>query len=429
MDAEFNAPSRWPFVKRIAFRFFFTYFVLYIWPFPVYFIPYSYYVTQPLSEIFNRVVAKAGPVFLGQNYYHNPAMNGSGDTSHQYAQVFLLLIITSIITLIWSVLDRRRQIYSKLYGGLNIYVRYYLAATLLSYGFMKVFPVQFSTPPLSRLSQTYGESSPMGLLWTFMGYSAPYTIFTGVGETLAGTLLLFRRTRLLGALLSALIMVHVFVLNMSYDVPVKLLSFHLLVMSIFLIGPDFKRLVNLFVLNKTAPPQVPDLVITDIRLKWMAGLVKAGIIYVIFFSQLFFAIESRKSVDEVVASNSENETTGEFSVTHFLINGDTLPPISRDTRRWKAVLFNGNTMQIKSMDGFAINWHCAIRNGIHKVKMYSTDFSTYGEFDFEKEGDILVLKGILNQDSLHVVSRRISTNSVPLLARGFHWISESPFNR
>ena len=38
----------------------------------------------------------------------------------------------------------------------------------------------------------------MGLLWTFMGHSPAYSAFTGAAEALAGALLLFRRTTLLG---------------------------------------------------------------------------------------------------------------------------------------------------------------------------------------------------------------------------------------
>jgi hypothetical protein len=36
-------------------------------------------------------------------------------------------------------------------------------------------------------------SSPMGLLWTFMGASVPYTMFVGFAEMIAG--ILFSRER------------------------------------------------------------------------------------------------------------------------------------------------------------------------------------------------------------------------------------------
>jgi hypothetical protein len=40
---------------------------------------------------------------------------------------------------------------------------------------------------------------------------------------------------------------------MFYDVPVKLFSFHLLLMAVFLAAPDLPRLANLLVFNRAAP--------------------------------------------------------------------------------------------------------------------------------------------------------------------------------
>ncbi len=428
MESEINTPSNWNLAKRISFRFFFSYLVLYIWPFPLYFIPYSYVVLQPLAGVFDRIVGWTGPIVLGKYYFHSTVMTGSGDTSHRYAQAFVMLVIATVITVAWSSFDRKRSSYPKLFHGLNIYVRYYLAQILLSYGFSKVFPTQFRIPSLDRLNATYAESSPMRLLWTFMGYSPAYTIFTGAGEALAGALLLFKRTRLLGALLSLLIMIHVFMLNMAYDVPVKLFSLHLVVMSIFLIAPDARRLLNLFILNRAVQPQLSEFPITDTRVRWGAALVKAGLIYLLFFQQLYYSMQYERTLDEETRTQATDNTVGEFEVSQFVLNGDTLSPLTNDTRRWKAVLFNGNAIQTKCMDGVAINWYASVRNGLKKIQMCSKDLSTTGEFIFERDGDLLTLNGILNQDSIMVVSRRISTNSIPLLNRKFQWISEMPFN-
>jgi len=63
-------------------------------------------------------------------------------------------------------------------------------------------------------------------------------------ELIGGILLLTPRTSLLGALVCLAAVAEVFVLNMTYDVPVKLLSFHLMLMSIFLLLPELKRLLE-----------------------------------------------------------------------------------------------------------------------------------------------------------------------------------------
>ena len=180
---------------------------------------------------------------------------GSGDTFLNYVQILVNALIALSGTCLWTALDRRRKEYQVLYAWLRLTVRFSLAFTMLGYGFVKVFPLQFPSPGSARLIETYGASSPMGLLWTFMGASAVYTSFTGLVEVAVGLLLLFRLTTLAGALLSTGVTLNIVLLNFCYDVPVKLFSLHLLTMSIFLTIPDWSALWRFFVLHQAAEPK------------------------------------------------------------------------------------------------------------------------------------------------------------------------------
>ncbi len=84
--------------------------------------------------------------------------------------------------------------------------------------------------------------------------SKAYTIFCGVVEVLGGVLLLIPRLTTIGAMVCFATLSNVFVLNLSYDVPVKLLSFHLLLMSLFLLAPALPRLADLLVFHRTVSP-------------------------------------------------------------------------------------------------------------------------------------------------------------------------------
>ena len=108
----------------------------------------------------------------------------------------------------------------------------------------KILPMQMPFPSLSRLLEPYGYFSPMGVLWASIGASRSYEVFTGAAEMSAAILLFVRPTATLGALVALACTIMIFTLNMTYDVPVKLFSFHLLVMSLFLLAPEAKRLVN-----------------------------------------------------------------------------------------------------------------------------------------------------------------------------------------
>src|SRR5262249_24545008 len=131
-----------------------------------------------------------------------------------------------------------RIAYPRLWELLRIYVRYALALILIGYGLAKVVKTQFQAPSGVRLLEPFGQSSPMGLLWTFMGFSTAYTFFAGASEVLGGVLLLWRRTTTLGAMVSAAVLFHIVMLNFCYDVPVKLYSAHLFLMAVLLLLPD-----------------------------------------------------------------------------------------------------------------------------------------------------------------------------------------------
>ena len=73
-----------------------------------------------------------------------------------------------------------------------------------------------------------------------MGASKTYTIFSGFAEVIGGFLLFGRRTRTFGEpWLVFAVMMNVFMMNMSYDIPVKIYSFHLMLMAFFAMMLDY----------------------------------------------------------------------------------------------------------------------------------------------------------------------------------------------
>jgi hypothetical protein len=113
-------------------------------------------------------------------------------------------------------------------------VRYYLAIVALSYGIIKLFVLQMPFPTISQLATPLGDLLPMRFSWLFIGYSVPYQFFSGAMETVAGLLLLYRRTVTAGLFAATGAFLNVAMINLSYDVPVKLFSMHLLFACLFL---------------------------------------------------------------------------------------------------------------------------------------------------------------------------------------------------
>lgn len=120
-----------------------------------------------------------------------------------------------------------------------------LAVAMLLYGLAKVIPAQMGHMNLPAYQlQAVGDTEPFSLLWGYMAASTPYTVVTGVIELTAGLLLIAPRTRLAGALLSVVALTQIVLLNLFYDVPVKLLAAELLVIALALVFPHRRELLR-----------------------------------------------------------------------------------------------------------------------------------------------------------------------------------------
>ena len=311
-----DARPVWTPAQRVLFRFLFAYLVLYIFPFPLDGDPNGMY-----ANLWHKLVP-----WVGKQVFHveiTVRPNGSGDTTYNYVQVFCFAVMAAVTAAAWTLLDRKRTAYPRLDRWLRVYVRFDLAATMITYGSVKVIKSQFPDPHLDRLLQPFGDASPMGLLWTFMGASESYNIFTGAGEILGGLLLTTRRTTLLGSLVCFGLMSHVAMLNFSYDVPVKLFSMHLLAMALFLMAPDLKRLARMFVLNRPVDPVVFRPLT---RWTWVnrgAILLRTLVVASFLGMALYVAQEGRKTFGDLMPRSPIH---GIWNVEEFEVDGQVRPP-------------------------------------------------------------------------------------------------------
>lgn len=179
---------------------------------------------------------------------------GSGDTSFDWAFTLLVLLVSLMGGTLWTALERSRTPHLIHLELLSQGLRVALFFWLTLYGMTKFNFGQFGLLSSGQLTATYGESSPMGLLWRFMAASPGYQLVAGVAETLPALLLLHRRTVTLGALIAAVTLTNVLALNLFYDVPVKLFSAHLLLASLVLLAGDHARL-GAFLRGRAVPAQ------------------------------------------------------------------------------------------------------------------------------------------------------------------------------
>src|SRR6516162_5563772 len=106
----------------------------------------------------------------------------SRDTNFFWVQLLLVLFVAGGATVLWSVLDRRRGNYVTLHKWFRVFIRFALATQMIYFGMVKVIPTQFPAPSLLTLVAPAGNLSLQGFLWSSIGASAPYQIFTGIVE-------------------------------------------------------------------------------------------------------------------------------------------------------------------------------------------------------------------------------------------------------
>ncbi|MCB1124005.1 MAG: hypothetical protein KJT03_20800, partial [Verrucomicrobiae bacterium] len=334
-EAPYKQPAaatpRWSWSSFLVFRYLFSYVAFFLWSFSGFFAP----LTLPLSFTSNAFWSAVIPWIATQVLQEPaPALYSDGDGLGQWIQVFGCGVLALISTLIWSICDRRRQNYDKLYAWLHLTLRYAVGIVMFFYGLAKVFHLQMLPPHLAKLIQPYGDSSPTSLLWIMLGSSAAYSAFTGLVEVLGGVLLFNRRTTTLGALISFGAMVHVLVLNMSYDVSVKIWSMNWMAFAALLLATDFRRLVDVFVLNRPTEKVAFPVLFKSAKSKrgWgVAGLVCLAI--TLGIKLLGLASGYNRSYRQTPVA-----LYGIYEVESFTLNETRLPPLLTDEQRWKALV-------------------------------------------------------------------------------------------
>jgi hypothetical protein len=466
--------ARWTLVERVLFRFCFAYLILYIFPFPyqpiislLYRVPMllvdqhpapealkalSEWTHQPYQDAMDKAVLWTGDKVFGVEIEYRSL--GSGDTTWNYVQVFLFAVASAAVALLWTLaatlrwvaFGRERPAYPHLHEYLRVYVRFYLAFYMLSYGMAKVIKSQFPDPSTDNLLHTYGESSPMHLLWTFMGASEGYTVFTGAGEMLGGLLLCTRRTTLLGALVAFGVMVHVAALNFCYDVPVKLFSSHLVLMAVFLMAPDLPWLAKVFVLGRRA---VPRAVVPLTPWRWLNRSLVAlrTVIVLTYVGTGLHGVYKQSKVSGDLAPKPP--LYGLWEVEEFAQDGQDHPPLTTDAARWQHLVvrkgFRGPLLVVTPMKGRGTYYPVEVDPEAKTITLSRTggaprtgaapakDVLSYQE----PEPGVIVIDGDLEtfesrkpvKHHVRARLRHVPDEKFLLLSRGFHWINEVPYNQ
>lgn len=392
-----------------------VYFFFYIFPFPLTYIPFIGKVFKFYNQIIEFLTIRTGENILGLEHIEKVKITGSGDTAFDYLKVFTLVLLSVLVTVLLF-LFRTKVNTEKIIVFVRTYARYFLAFMLLSYGFSKFLDGQFSYPSLERLDQKIGDSSPMGLLWTFMGYSQTYAFFGGLCQVTAGFLLFFRRTSVIGSLLAFMVMTNIVVLNFSYDVPVKLFSMHLTLISLLILYPNLKNLFCLLFLNKTIKLIPEQSLIKKKEIGYVVLALKAFVIMGCVF--IFSVVAIRSAFDKPPHNLQAIYYPEEFA--------------KKTENQWEKFIINNRYATVfydkKNYEDF--DTEIDITEQIILLKSKTDTLSTNKfKYYFSDDNRTMYLSGKFETDSISATFSVKRKEDFELVKRNFNWISEYPYNK
>lgn len=335
-----NASSEWNAKNKFLLRFLFIYFFIQIIP-----LDYKFYwdlLTNDAGGGFYLLfkIANYSPIFFGLAGFQN---------------WLLIAAIATIGAIIGGKVCNGNEDFNKLYYWLRVLVRYRLALVAISYGLIKVFPLQFPYPSLGNLHTNYGDFLPWKIYFHTTGIAPAFEIFLGGVEVLAGILLLYRRTTTFGAGILAGYYGNVFASNVAYTMGYEAYSLQLAIFAAFLFVYDAPRLYNLLVAQKftLANTYHPIFNNKEVLLrKMLRPVVWIFIIALAFTTYANYSTAPYKYPKTAGIKGSY----GYYNVKVYKLNNVEVPYSLTDSIRWQNVVFEKwATLSVKTAKPIVID--------------------------------------------------------------------------
>jgi hypothetical protein len=337
----------------------------------------------------------------------------NGDVGEEFARLILSAVTGVVVAMVWTMADRERPRAHWVEGALRVLLRYSIALGLVSYAVAKILPQQF--PPLgpSNYETRVGELTPMRLLWTFMQYSRPYSFFGGLVESLAIVLLCFRRTATLGALTTVAVMTNVTLMNIDYDVQVKLYALMIVVSAGVLVLYDARRLLAVLVTNQgVRPASQPTLFERRLpgSLRWAIKLLLIGSVTASSVAAFQSGSPTRARLTSV---------SGAWGITSFTRDADATDEAAGP--KWRRLIVDDGSIAVR-LDTDAMMRCRRTTIADASTIAFACAKGRSGEMHWTVAGTQLQLDGTFAGVKVSMSARRLDERDYPLMRGGFHVI-------
>jgi hypothetical protein len=418
----------WKSWQKIIFRFFFLFLLqtsCLCWDLIVYFTLAIFRKSSPyqFGDIFHPMLKPLH--WFDKHIFHtgyDPKIHDPWPGDSHMGVVFYLtaLLFAIVLTACWSIYDKKRTSYNKLFYWFNLYLRYTLALTMFGYGIDKLIPVQMSYPGPVALLTPMGQNNLFNVLWQFMGVSRGFMIFSGACEIIGSFLLFSRRTAVFGYLILCTILCNVVAFNFFYNVPVKLFSSQLLIYTLFLLVPYALKLFQFFFYEQpVALTQNSFLFHT----RWKRYVIWVLLIVIpVLIDFCVTVVDYRRyERDQTDAKHHRIYEVGAF------IAKDTLPPLLTDTLRWKYFVFDYDKYAVIFDMKDNKDWYECDIDSMKKVFTLhdNPDTTTWHVFHYAYPSkDSLLLTGKWKNRDVTIMMKSTPIDSMPLNKEKIRWLRD-----
>lgn len=191
-------------------------------------------------------------------------MLGNGGTLTWFPPIIVFSLVgisffsALIFPFIWQHREKKSTIDSeKIYGILYATIRYTVAFNLASFGWKKIFDLQFIVPTeIARnpMNQQSGE----WLTWYYFGYSKAFGFCIAMIQIIGSYFLLFRKTLLLASIVLFAFMINLLMINIFYHLNAGALTQSILLTLgiVFLLSLEYDKLVIFFLKTTSTLPSI-----------------------------------------------------------------------------------------------------------------------------------------------------------------------------
>jgi hypothetical protein len=231
----------------------------------------------------------------------------------------------------------------------------------------------------------------------------------GCMEILPAVLLLFQRTRIIGAIIATGVLLNVVAINFSFDISVKLFSSFLLFLALFISWRGIKQIFDLFILKRDVKPVTST---TNLTTNKNYKLIKS--LMVLFILAEVFSPHFK--------SGNFNDDIAPRPLLHgaYVVLKDANP--NNETAIKRVFIHRGGYLIFQDENDQMSDYKLNIDPIKNEMSVSDYDGSTNTlHFSYYQQSKVLSLSSPRDAKR-RIICKRLDHKNLPLLGNQFHWM-------